>query len=169
VRPRNRVAAATIAVLALAGGCGDDGSSGRTGSGGGCESERREALDPASSVHVLSGPEPPYTSDPPTSGPHEPAPILTGVRDEPLPRPNQVGHLEAGGVLLQFEPGLDSTQVAALAGLAGEGVVVVPNEDLPAPIVATAWLVKQSCDTVDAAALGGFVDDHLGGGPGSDG
>jgi Protein of unknown function (DUF3105) len=160
--------AASACVVATGGGCGDDGGSGAA-AGSGCESERREALDPASSVHVLSGPEPQYTSDPPTSGPHEPAPILSGVRDEPLPRPNQVGHLEAGGVLLQYGPDLDPAELADLEGLAGEGVVVVPNEDLPAPVVATAWLVKQSCATVDTAAIGRFVDDHLGGGPGSDG
>ena len=158
-----------MCVLAVGGGCGDDDSSGSSG-GGGCADERREALDPASSVHVLSGPEPQYTSDPPTSGPHEPAPILSGVRDEPLARPNQVGHLEGGGVLLQYVPAdLDAEQVAELEGLAGDGVAVVPNEDLPEAIVATAWLVKQTCDTVDTAALERFVDSHLGGGPGSDG
>ncbi len=33
--------------------------------------------------------------------------MLSGNRDEPLSRPNQVGHLEAGGVLLQYAPDLD--------------------------------------------------------------
>jgi len=166
-RPVLSVALALACALAVLGGCSDDG--GTTATAGGCGPERREALDPASSVHVLSGPEPEYRSDPPTSGPHAPGPVLSGVRDEPLARPAQVGDLESGGVLLQFRPGLDPADEAALEALAGEGVAVAPNPDLPSPVVATAWLTKQECDGVDVDALQAFVDAHVGNGPGSDG
>jgi drug/metabolite transporter (DMT)-like permease len=164
---------AALGATTLAG-CGDDSGEGSgasiTAGASGCEAERREALDPASAVHVLGGAvEPEYTTDPPTSGPHEPAPMLSGIRDEPLSRPNQVGHLEAGGVLLQYSPDLDQAQVARLQGLAGYGVVVAPNPDLPAPVVATAWVVKQSCDSADIDELVEFVGAHWGDAPGSDG
>jgi hypothetical protein len=161
------VVVAVIAGLSVAalGACSDDDA----GSGGACGPVRREAVDPASSVHVVSGDEPAYQTDPPTSGPHAPAPVLSGVRDEPLDRPTQVGQLEAGGVLLQYRPDLDAAQLAELAGLAGDAVVVVPNPDLPAAVVATAWVTKQTCDAVDVDQLGRFVAEHRDAGSGTDG
>src|SRR5690606_28231893 len=88
-RSRRRALAATAAVALVAlGGCGgDDG-----GSAGGCGPARRERLDGSSTVHVLPGaPEPEYLSDPPTSGPHELSPPVSGPLREPLSRPRQVG------------------------------------------------------------------------------
>lgn len=147
-------------------GCGDDGGDGSAS----CEPARREALDPASANHVLAGSadEPDYRTDPPTSGPHAPAPPRSGVLEEPLTRPEQVGSLEAGGVLLQHHD-LSEEELADLSSLAGDRVAVVPNPDLPDRVVATAWLFKQACDDVDVDALQRFVDDHLGQAPGSDG
>jgi hypothetical protein len=106
-----------------------------------------------------------YTSEPPTSGPHLPGPELEGVVPDPMSRPLQVGVLERGDVLLQHDPDLAADQRARLEDLAGDGVVVAPNPDLPAPIVATAWLYKRTCDTVDADALQEFVDERRGKGP----
>lgn len=157
-------AAGVVALLALATlpACGDGGE----GGGSACGPVRREALDPQSAVHVLGGDEPEYATDPPTSGPHQPGEPLSGVLDEPVPRPVQVGHLEAGGVLIQHRGDLDPEQLAGLRSLAGERVAVAPNPDLPDPVVATAWLFKQRCDAVDVEALRRFVDDHLGRGAG---
>jgi hypothetical protein len=90
------------------------------------------------------------------------------VLDEPLARPVQVGLLEAGSVLIQHRD-LDPAAEQDLEALAGEDVVVAPNPDLDDPIVATAWLHKLTCSTVDADALQQFVADHVGGGPGTDG
>jgi len=154
--------AAVVVVSAALAGCGGGGCSGP------CGPARREALDPASASHVLAGAEPEYTTDPPTSGAHAPGPVLSGVLDEPLDRPAQVGALEAGGVLLQHRD-LDADELAELESLAGDSVAVVPNPDLPDRVVATAWLFKQTCDAVDVEALEGFVADRLGEGPGSDG
>lgn len=153
-------------LLALAA-CGDDGADDATASG--CGDDQQERIDPASANHVFAGgEEPDYLTDPPTSGPHAPAPARDGVLDAPLSRPEQVGHLEAGGVLLQHGD-LPADQLAALEALAGPAIVVVANDDLPAPIVATAWTRKLSCVTVDADALSTFADAHLGRGPGTDG
>jgi hypothetical protein len=165
--------------LGLAGGatlaaCGGDGD-GSSGDGAtevpedGCGPDRPERIDPGSANHVLAGgEEPEYATDPPTSGPHAPAPALDGVLDEPLPRPAQVGHLEAGGVLLQHGE-LPPDQLEDLEALAGDAVVVVVNPDLPAPVVATAWTRKMLCGAVDVDALATFAEDHLGEGPGTDG
>jgi hypothetical protein len=44
-------------------------------------------------------------------------------------------------------------------------VVVAPNPDLPAPVVATAWLFKRTCQITDTVALQDFVDQRVGNGP----
>lgn len=161
------VAAAVLATGSLSA-CGDDGDAG----GGadppptGCGEDRQERLDPGSASHVIAGGADPgdYATDPPTSGPHVPGPPRSGVLDAPLPRPEQVGHLEAGGVLVQHH-GLTDEQVDQLATLAGDRVAVAPNPDLPAPIVATAWLRSMRCSTPDLEALAAFVEAHLGRAP----
>ncbi len=142
-------------------------SSGHSSGSGTCQPVQREALDP-NERHVLPGaPEPTYRTDPPTSGPHEPGAPLTGVLTAPVSRPRQVGALEGGGVLLQYRD-LTPDQQRALEALASDRVAVAPNATLPDRVVATAWLYKQVCSTVDAGALRSFVDQHVGRGPGSD-
>jgi hypothetical protein len=155
-----------VAALVLAGtGCGGGGSSDAA-----CGSIRREPLDKAFLVHVLgSATDVQYTTDPPTSGPHQPTPALTGVQPDPIPKPVQVGLLENGAVLLQYRPGLPADQVSELEALARDDVVVAPNGDLPDQVVATAWLFKRTCSSVDASALREFVDERRGHGPGGDG
>jgi hypothetical protein len=166
LRARLLLPTAIVAVAAATTGCGGGSDAGAPASG--CGPDQQERIDPASANHVLSGAaEPDYLTDPPTSGPHAPAPARDGVLPNPLPRPEQVGHLEAGGVLLQHGS-LPDDQREALEGLAGAGVVVTPNPDLPAAVVATAWTRKMLCSTVDVDALSAFVDAHLGDGPGSD-
>jgi hypothetical protein len=156
-----RLVAPLLAVVAAAA-CGDGGS----GATGACGPITRESLDPAYLVHVLGDADDvEYTSDPPTSGPHQPGPPVVGVVDEPLPRPVQVGVLERGDVLLQHDPDLDAAARAELEALAGDAVVVAPNPDLPAPVVATAWLFKRTCDAVDLEPLQEFVDERAGNGP----
>lgn len=158
---RRRFLLTTLSLsLATGGACGSGGDDGA------CGPIRREALDPAYLVHVL-GTETAvdYTSDPPTSGPHQPGPPVEGVVDEPITRPIQVGILERGDVLLQHDPDLPAGDLAALQELAGERVVVAPNPDLPDPVVATAWVYKRTCSSVDAEALQGFVDERVDNGP----
>jgi hypothetical protein len=148
---------------------------GACGSGPGLEEERSaetacgpvtpEPLDASSALHLLPGAvEPTYQSDPPTSGPHLSGRPPTSVLEQAIDRPTQVLVLEEGGVLLQHRD-LAEDDVARLRPLAGDQVVVAPNPDLPAPVVATAWLAKQRCEGVDVEALSQFVEDHAGLGP----
>ena len=156
--PSALAALAAVGLLLAACGGEDD--------GGSCGRITHEALDPAYVVHVLGNDtDVEYRSDPPTSGPHQLAPPVDGAIGEPIPRPVQVGVLERGDILLQHDPDLDASAIAELERLAGDGVVVAPNPDLPSPIVATAWLYKRTCDTVDAAALEEFVDERRDKGP----
>ncbi|HEX7133521.1 MAG TPA: DUF3105 domain-containing protein, partial [Iamia sp.] len=126
-----------------------------------------EPLD-SRSVHVLPGAEEPeYRTDPPTSGPHLPAPSTSDVRDEPIAAPVQVGLLEEGNVLIQHV-GLSDAERADVEALAGDGVIVAPADSLPddAAVVATAWVTKQVCPSVDLDALQVFLTEYADQGPG---
>ncbi len=152
--------AAVVAAAPLLAACG-----GGSGSDGACGRITREAIDPGFLQHVLSGEGVEYSTDPPTSGPHQPSPDVDPVRVAPLSKPLQVGILESGEVLLQHRPDLPADQLAELEALAGDGVVVAPNPDLDDPVVATAWLFKRSCEEVDVDALREFVAERRGKGP----
>jgi hypothetical protein len=155
-----RLVTATAVLALLQSGCGSDGGDGA------CGPITREALDPAYVVHVLgTDTDVAYTSDPPTSGPHQLAPPIDGVLDEPIARPVQVGVLERGDVLVQHAPDLAAEDLARLEELAADGVVIAPNPELPSPVVATAWLFKRTCDAVDPAALQDFIAERRGKGP----
>jgi hypothetical protein len=154
-----------LAIGVAVAGCGGGGSK----ASGGCGAEVREAFDPDSLQHVLpGGREPKYLTNPPTSGPHVPGPALSGVRTDVLDKPTQVGILESGSVLVQYRD-LDAAAISTLGSIAGDQVVVAPNPDLPEKVVATAWVFKQTCGSVDVAALQQFVTAHRGKGPGIDG
>jgi hypothetical protein len=161
-RLRRPIGACLAGALALIGAsCGGGDSAAGT-----CGPIAREALDPAYLVHVLgddTGVQ--YTSDPPTSGPHQAGPPVEGVVGEAITRPVQVGILERGDVLLQHSPDLPDAQRRDLEALAGPGVVVEPNDDLPDPVVATAWTDKRTCSSVDVDQLRDFIDARVGKGP----
>ncbi|MGH9155582.1 MAG: DUF3105 domain-containing protein [Acidimicrobiales bacterium] len=146
-----------LALAALAtGACGGSGPA----VGNACGPDVTEPLDPGSVRHVLPGaPEPDYASDPPTSGAHLAGAPAGDVLRTPLPRPEQVGVLEEGGVLLQHRDLGDADQ-RRLEALAGDGVVVAPNPDLDAAVVATAWRQRLRCQQVEVATLRTFIALH---------
>lgn len=156
-----RTTLATALVLLVSVACGGDDSDDAA-----CGPITREALDSSYLVHVLGDDtDVEYTSDPPTSGPHQAGPAGGGSLDEPISRPIQVGVLEQGSVLVQYEPDLPAAGVGPLHDLAGPDVVVAPNPDLPAPVVATAWTYKRTCEAVDVASLEEFIAERAGKGP----
>lgn len=127
----------------------------------------RERFDPRSLQHVLPGMNvASYLTDPPTSGPHQPAPPVHGVQTRPIAKPAQVGILEAGDVLLQYHD-VRARDLAQLRKLAGDDVVVAPNPDVGRlHVVATAWLHKQTCVGVDTRGLRHFISTRAHHGPG---
>jgi hypothetical protein len=151
---------AALGASALAGCSRSSGASAACG-----KATHEEAQFPAN--HVLPGqPEPTYLTDPPTSGPHAPLADVQPRYDTPLPKPTQVGVLEAGKVLVQYRPDVPAAGIDELQKLAGGPIVVAPNPDLDHPVIATAWLYTSRCDAVDVGALRAFARSHADHGPG---
>lgn len=150
----------TAAVLTLTA-CGD------TGTGAGCV-EVREPEDPLSIQHVLDPDSVTFRTDPPTSGPHLSGPPVRGVLDAPVTPAAQVRVLEDGGVMVQAT---SDDHLASLVPLADDGdvpIVVAPADELPAPVVATAWTWKLTCETPDLDRLREFADARSDDAPGLD-
>jgi hypothetical protein len=145
------LAVLVAAVLAgsLLAGCGDGGADRA------CGPIVVEQLDPDGG-HLIAGVTPPsYLTDPPTSGPHTPGTgVAGGVLHRTLTPIQQVTTLEGGAVIIQYR---DARDAAALGRLAGPLVVVAPNPTLPQRVIATGWVRKMTCRSVDRAALGRFV------------
>lgn len=114
---------------------------------------------------VLTEPEGEVTSGPaPTSGQFDGGPTCGAVA-EPVPADQQVDALAAGIVVVQYRSAEDAEAVTgALAGRPTE-VLVAPNADIDAPVVATAWGRRLRLEQVDAQVLQAFVTAHAGIGP----
>ena len=104
---------------------------------------------------------PVYSTEPPSSGPHQAGTLSGGVLAETLSGPVQVGALEGGQVLLQHRD-LAPDERTRLEALAGPQVVVAPNPALPSRVVASAWRTRQQCRAVEVDALRRFIGDHAG-------
>lgn len=151
------IAAAALAGVVFAACGGDDATAI-------CSPEER-IIEP-SSLHVIGDTEVVYENSPPTSGPHQvPAPT-SGARLEPLSEPLQVGALESGAVILQYQPEVTAAAASDLAELgASDGVLVAPAVrafDGDAVVAFTAWGVRQLCSAVDLDAATAFIDQHAG-------
>lgn len=114
---------------------------------------------------VLTEPEGEVTTAPaPSSGDAAAGPTC-GMAADPLDAQQQIDALAAGLVVVQFRDPDDAEAVnEALADRPTE-VLVAPNADLDAPVVATAWGRRLRLDTVEPQLLQAFVTAHAGLGP----
>jgi hypothetical protein len=159
------VLAAVAAITATLGisGCGSGGSTTA------CGPPHHDAFDPRSVTHVLPGDAvPPYLTNPPTSGEHQPVDIrlYRGVLSRPVLPQIQVALLESSQVLVQYRPPAVAGPLATLAH--NKLVTVDPDPALPSPVAASAWTWQIRCasETPDAlAAVQAFITTHAGNGP----
>jgi hypothetical protein len=128
----------------------------------------------------------PYSSLPAASGPHWSGPANWGVYTTPQVETQLVHNLEHGGVVIWYDPdALDASQVDELSryvttqnasGISGRFKFILSpwggEDDLPSPIVATAWRWVLELEEVDTGSLDAFAREHYGlapepnGGPG---
>lgn len=151
--------ALTLALVASA--CGDSSATGA------CV-EIREPEDPASLQHVLDPDAVVFQTDPPTSGPHLSGPPVAGRFGAPITAAAQVRALEDGRVVVQYTDAALGDELAALGDDLDVEFVIAPADTLPAPVVATAWTWKLTCETADLDRIRAFGVDRVGDAPGID-
>jgi hypothetical protein len=96
-------------------------------------------------------------------GDHDAAWLNCGVYTEPVPEENAVHSLEHGAVWITYEADLPADQVEALTDLVeGESYALLsPRDDMPAPVVASAWGLQLRVDDADDPRLAAFLVKYL--------
>ncbi|HSO66127.1 MAG TPA: DUF3105 domain-containing protein [Ornithinibacter sp.] len=102
-----------------------------------------------------------YEQNPPVGGDHHPTWLNCGVYGEPVPNELAVHSLEHGAVWVTYRPDLPADQVAVLADAVPDTYIVLsPVDDLPAPVVASAWGVQLQLTGVDDPRLEEFITQY---------
>src|SRR5579884_3420023 len=113
----------------------------------------------------------PYSTNPPTSGPHWPDPANWGIYDSPVPDEALVHSMEHGGVIIEYNcPDGCPDLVAQLKSVAQEyksKVILAPrpNKDVPYRITLTAWRWLDEFNDFDGARIRAFIAAHKDKGP----
>lgn len=100
----------------------------------------------------------------PTSGDPSADPVC-GVSEAAVDVDTQVGALAAGIVVVQYRDVEDAEAVVGALAETPTQVLVAPNAELDARVVATAWGRRLELEQVDGKALRAFVTAHQGLGP----
>jgi hypothetical protein len=143
----------------------------------GLPSETQKIPDSGPSLHLGSVDDPlpaPFNSNPPTSGWHvgnQTAPW--GIQKTQLDDKITVHNLEHGGIIVHYKASLDVNSVAELEVLARDlqrtnpCLILMPRPDdqMPAPVVATAWNHMLELQNVDSEKITGFFTALVGRGP----
>lgn len=115
-----------------------------------------------------SAPTPQYNSNPPTSGPHAPAPAPCGIYREAPSDTVLVHDLEHGVVIISYDPSLpdaDRQQLEDFARDAGTHIIVTPREGMDVKVALTAWTKLLTLDTVDMPSVSAFYGQFAQFGP----
>ncbi len=112
-----------------------------------------------------------YEHDVPPGGDHSAAWQNCGIYDEPLPHENVVHSLEHGAVWIAYQPDLPADRIETLRRLVRQKlqssaeplVLLAPQPDLEAPIVATAWQVQLQLEDAADERLVQFLDRYQNG------
>ena len=102
-----------------------------------------------------------YDRIPPLGGEHNARWLACDVYDEQVPVEFAVHSLEHGAVWVTYRSDLPADQVAALTDAVPDTYIVLsPVDDLPAPVVATAWGVQLALTGVDDPRLEEFITEY---------
>jgi len=120
---------------------------------------------PSPHIPFLGAPHAPYNSIPPTSGPHVPWVVMTGIYTQPIPDELGVHALEHGHIGIQYAPAIPAAQVAVLREIAlrfPRDVVLAPYPKLRSGIALTAWGRIDMLRSADRTAVVAFIVDVRG-------
>ena len=102
-----------------------------------------------------------YRQTPPVGGDHAPVWQNCGGYTEAINAPNGVHAMEHGAVWITYRPSLADEEVEVLDALIASNpyLVVSPwyGDDLPSPIVLSAWGVQLGVEKADDPAVAAFV------------
>lgn len=102
-----------------------------------------------------------YAQNPPVGGDHLAPPYWQncGYYSEPVRDEAAVHSMEHGAVWITYQPDLPADQVATLASkVDGHTYVLVsPRDDLPAPVVASAWGKQLAMQSADDPGVDAFI------------
>ena len=119
-------------------------------------------IDVPSAKHVQG--EVNYPQTPPVGGDHAPRWQNCGVYSELISTEAGVHALEHGAVWITYQPTLDPAALGALEALAdrSEYILLSPwPDDLPAPVVASAWGAQLQLDSADDPRLVAFLTTYV--------
>ena len=119
----------------------------------------------ATILNSVNDPHEPYTTDPPTSGPHVAQVAPHGFRADTLADEIQVANLARGFVIVHFNDAGLSTEMRQLAAeFEGHDVIVQPDASLPAEtaVALTAWGRIERLDAFDKSRVYNFVRNYAG-------
>jgi Protein of unknown function (DUF3105) len=167
---------AALLLVAVACGGGGDGGGGDDGGGDGeatvtgatASPQRLGGDEPLADVQVYSGLSEThvqgpitYRQTPPVGGDHHDAWLTCGAYDEPVPSENAVHSLQHGAVWITHRPSLPAGQQETLRSLVADEpfLVVSPwtDDDLPSPVVLSAWGLQLGVDSATDPAVEAFV------------
>lgn len=101
-----------------------------------------------------------YDQTPPAGGPHAPEWLNCAVYEDEVPNENAVHSMEHGAVWITYQPDLPPGDVDALQQSLGQPYEILsPVEDLPAPVVASAWGKQLFLDGADDPRLLSFISE----------
>ena len=115
-------------------------------------------------IQLADDPHPPYSSDPPTSGPHLPYLAPWGIHTRPIAKELQVHNLEDGGVMVQYNcdcPELVE-KLTALVKRYPDHVILAPYPGMKSKIALTAWERIERLAEFDEAGIVRFIKAYRG-------
>lgn len=100
-----------------------------------------------------------YAQTPPVGGEHDAAWQNCGFYEEPVRNENAVHSLEHGAVWIAYSPDLPEGEVSRIQEIANAQTYILasPYEDLPSPIVASAWGNQLELESADSEDLEQFI------------
>lgn len=104
-----------------------------------------------------------YEQNPPVGGEHNPVWQNCGYYAQPVSDETAVHSLEHGAVWITYSPDLPQDEVEHLRDLAENEsyLLVSPREDLPSPVVASAWGKQLTLQSADDPDLERFIEAYV--------
>lgn len=138
--------------------------------------EGEELHEPSSSAHIADGAEhEPYSTNPPTSGPHYSAPAPAGVKESQLPDETVIHNLEHGYVVINYRPDLPAEQIQELKRIFEAlppsplfnktKAILMPRAQNEQAISLTAWGFLLHMNAPSETKIKQFYEAHVDGGP----